>query len=282
MLSRRGSNSRGRLGAPVRRDFVVDDTTNPDGHLSTTPLMSLVRQRSGTGGPGGQVRLKLLLSLILICADEPYDSTRDAWVWASFIGLPDPRKAGARRIRTALHELEQRKFIKLEQREKGKALTAVLLREDGSGAPYTNPVRLTEERESTLENVYFRVPMQFWQRQHVSDITTPAMVMWLILLAESRGERRPWWFTDNHARSRYGVTASFRRQGLNELLERGIVTMEKVASSALRRTTPRRVYTLTHLQPGTTKSKAQERADELLSTLNSAEREALRQLLDDQ
>lgn len=283
LLGKRGEMSRARLGAPVRRIFVVDDEAVVDGSLARTPLMQVVRQRSGRGGPGGEVRLKLLLSLILICASDPYESTRESWVWAEFIGLEDPKKSGARRIRNAFHELEQRKFLKVEKRNAGKPSTIVLLKEDGSGDEYKNPVEAAhlEGKQYFPDDVYFRVPMALWKRQNITSLSTPALVMWLILLAETRGERRPWWFEDKRARSKYGVTASFRSKGLTELVNKKIATVESVANdySVLHKTPPRKAYTLIYAPRKKTPSRAEERADEIFNEISPEEREALKKLI---
>jgi hypothetical protein len=56
-----------------------------DASLAAPPLATMLR-----GGRGGEVRLKLFLSMQLIAVAHPYDVTRTASYWAHLLSLPEP------------------------------------------------------------------------------------------------------------------------------------------------------------------------------------------------
>jgi len=62
---------RRKAGAPVRTIFVSDE------RVERPPLARLLSgAEGGGGGRGGQLRAKLYLSLLWICAKQPYDVAR--------------------------------------------------------------------------------------------------------------------------------------------------------------------------------------------------------------
>src|SRR5437764_9984107 len=79
---------------------------------SATPLARMLR-----GGRGGEVRLKLYLSITLVATHPPYDIKRPipARAWAEMLALPDFEQLGARRVSDALTWLSAQRFIKLRR-----------------------------------------------------------------------------------------------------------------------------------------------------------------------
>src|SRR5688500_8111034 len=86
----------------LRRSFVA----RREGKVGPPPLALLMR-----GGRGGEVRLKLLLSLLWVGAKPPHDVTFPSRAWAHLIGLADPDTNGARRIREAIDWLTHHRFL---------------------------------------------------------------------------------------------------------------------------------------------------------------------------
>lgn len=111
--------------ATVRRGFVraEDPTVQP-------PLSSLL-----AGGQGGEVRLKLYLSMLFIAVASPYSTEFPARAWAEMFDLDDPSGAGTRRIRDALKWLEQHRLIRVE-RQPGRESEVFLLSDRGTGDPF--------------------------------------------------------------------------------------------------------------------------------------------------
>jgi hypothetical protein len=96
-------------GAPVRTMFLAGLDPQTPG-----PVASLLSGSTGNGGGrGGQLRLKLYLSLLWVAARAPYNVVRPARAWAVLLGLPDFETKGVRRIQETLRELEQRGFVKV-------------------------------------------------------------------------------------------------------------------------------------------------------------------------
>ena len=97
----------------MRTSFVIaeEGRTRP-------PLAELLSNTTGNGGGGrgGQIRLKLYLSLLWVCAKAPYEATRPARAWAALLGLDDVDGRGARRIHSAFRDLEDRDMVRIRDR----------------------------------------------------------------------------------------------------------------------------------------------------------------------
>lgn len=234
-----GSTRKGS-GAPIRTSFVVSHTGQET---------SLSKLLGSGGGRGGHVRIKLYLSLLWVAAREPYSTSRPARFWAALIGLEDPEGKGARRIRSALGDLKRANLVTVK-RHGGNASEILLLNETGSGKPYTVPgltgIGSTPDSTTKAER-YFRVPESFWTYGWVEKLSSPAITMLLILLAEGAHNGRASWFSAGASSKRYGISASTRKTGLNELVRLGLVEVDTTAPlaavvSSMRK--PRNVYSV--------------------------------------
>lgn len=225
-----------RAGGPLRRVFAIDPT------VDRTPLARLIQQRdSYAGSPGGSVRLRLFVSLMWVCVQEPYDTTRPARFWASLLGLDDPDRAGARRIRAALKELEERHFVHLQPA--GSSTRVTVLNERGDGTIYLPPYEALAAHQPKEANEYFRVPTEIWTDGYLARLDGPATAMLLILLAESRGRRRGVWFSAKKADQSYGVSLATRTRGIDQLREVGLITVKKMdVNPQTRESRTRNVY----------------------------------------
>ena len=110
--------------------------------------MGFVRDQNSEGGPtlaltlrggrGGEVRLKLLVSMHLIAAGGKHDVTRSPVSWAQMLDLPEPETNGARGIRDASGWLEDRQLIVVEH-QRGREPTAYVRSVLVDGSPYKRP-----------------------------------------------------------------------------------------------------------------------------------------------
>lgn len=223
-------------GAPVRTIFVSDEQVE---RPALARLLS-VEGGSGGGGRGGQLRAKLYVSLLWVCAKAPYDVARPARAWAALLGLPDIDTKGVRRVQQALRDLEDRKLIRLEDRG-GLPSNAVVLSEKGDGSPYQPPSdvhsRLQANKASSdllREHRYFRVPTTLWTNGYICELTGPGLAMLLALLSERRGQTDPGvWVSPSRASERFGFAASTRVDGLTNLRKIGLLrTTRKVVSES--------------------------------------------------
>jgi hypothetical protein len=136
------------------------------------PLARMLR-----GGRGGEVRVKLYLCLTLIAAAPPYDLRLiPARSWARMLALPDPEKAGARRISDALNWLEKAKLVSLT-RQAGAPPVIKLLSPLGTGHKYTRP---------TVR--WVTVPLGLWRQQWITRLSGSGLALLLVLLELQGGK----------------------------------------------------------------------------------------------
>lgn len=213
----RSMGRRQGMGAPVRDVFFK---TEIDGKTHY-PLARLMSSRSGPGGGrGGQSRLALYLSLLWVASGKDHSSQRPANFWAGLLGLPDPDDAGSRVVRSAWKELEVRQLVTLAGGTyDGDVPTVTLLREDGSGAPYTIPTGRNGD-------YYRRVPEQAWNRLiGEPSLTGPGLAMYLVAVRTAEQARRNTGLTFPRAyfQSEYGLGDSTRKSGLRNLSEMAVL-----------------------------------------------------------
>jgi len=225
--------------AQVRRSLLVraDDSR-------VTSLMLLLRGREDrTVGRGGDLRLKLLLSLLWVAGAEPYDVSYPARAWATLLDLREPEKAGARRVSQALQWLDDHKFARVEQLI-GRPPRVTLLRETGFGEPYLPPGAVNNRLTQQLQNAtgleekalreqregerYLQLQPALWTQGWIQTLSGPGLSMLLVLLAEAAGGTdRDLWLTPDLARRRYGLSPATRSSGLRELYDLKAVTMKR-------------------------------------------------------
>ncbi|WEV58814.1 hypothetical protein OZX67_08485 [Bifidobacterium sp. ESL0728] len=198
------------------------------------PLASLVSS--------GNVRL--LNAYLLIVAITSHVDPNGEWTtalplqtWARIFGLnmvKDPAsESGGRQAVTVesgktattriFRRLKELKLIETERIGKGqnRAVKIRLLREDGSGAPYTRP-----------ERSYIRLSYALWpndgksnqtgtqQTQNViENIKMPGLAMLLVFLKE----KQPCQLPIEHMPEWYGWSSDTAQRGINELIHLGIL-----------------------------------------------------------
>ena len=217
-------------GAPVRNLFVADDREGvrpPMAQLLSAATSTAV----GGGGRGGQLRLKLYLSLLWICAAPPHEAVRPARAWAGLLGLDDPAGRGARRVQDAMRDLQERQMVVI--RNRGSAANGITpLIEWGTGQPYSTPPEAYNYwklrragPEQLVAHRYFRLPSSLWTSGLITRLGGPGLAMLLVLRCEQQGaDGKPVWFSPDRALNRFGLAESTRRQGLDQLRTEGLVT----------------------------------------------------------
>lgn len=228
-----------RPAAQVRASFIQGERDGPP------PLARLLR-----GGRGGEVKLKVLLSILWVAVREPHDVTLPARVWAELVGLPDPSGRGAHRVNSALRQLVKTGHLQAESRP-GEPSRLSLLDETGSGAPYINPglkiTQLKEAKEDFAAHRYVQVPTALWVQGWMAALHGPGLAMLLVLLAQASGrDHENLWFSPGFADERFHLSEETRKRGLDQLRELGLVTVKKrpLARSPLEITRVRNTYTL--------------------------------------
>lgn len=214
--------------AQLRTSFVERRDARGADESEPTPLALMMR-----GGRGGEVRLKLLLSVLWIAVQPPHDVTFPARVWAELIGLPEPETSGARRVRAAFVWLTDHGFLRAT-RTTGKATTLTVQEESLRGVSYTVPgaklasIKATNSNEDPAAHRYIKVPRELWENGWIAVLTTPALAMLLVLLTHSAsGNEEDLWFSVGFADARYRLSEDTRIRGLNELRRLELVTVRR-------------------------------------------------------
>lgn len=228
--------------APLRVGFVARQVEDS----KSTPLGLLVR-----GGRGGEVRLKILLSLIWVAVQAPHDVSLAARVWAELIGLDDPTGNGARRANAAFKWLVENDFLEAERRP-GAATQLSLRNESLNGKPYQVPgaliTRLKNSGKPFNDHLYVKVPKELWTNGWIVALSGPGLAMLLVLLVHARGRQEDVWLSPGWANKRYMISDDTRRRGVRDLESLGLVTIRSRVMSRGSLDVPRRrnVYVLNH------------------------------------
>jgi hypothetical protein len=230
-FARKVGHRRRTSGAPVRKGFV--STVFYAGGTATPSLAAMLRG----GGRGGQLRVKLYISLLWLCAAAPYEASLPARAWAALLGLADHETRGVRRIHEAIRDLHDRKLITVRDRG-GMPSILGLLDENGGGEPYIPPstayntlARQNAAPAQLRRHQYFRIPSSFWTEGYVSQLGGPGVAMLLVLLCEQPRAGAGIWFTPETARQRFALAHSTRATGLQQLRELGLVTSQVAVTS---------------------------------------------------
>lgn len=214
--------------ASVRWSFTdAQDSPTSDAVPSPSPLARILRGASGLrgGGRGGKTRLATYLTLIWVLRGGDHSSTRPARVWASVMGLADPSGDGARAVRDSLTTLEKRGFLIYDKTDPEQHLIK-LLREDGSGVPYSSPVAAQKGVKASAP--YFRIPSALWETGLIGTLSGPALAMYVLSLRLVRLDQDDprVWFPPSTFQERFSLGDSTRKNGLRELVEAGVLIEE--------------------------------------------------------
>jgi hypothetical protein len=195
--------------APVSRGFIRSSNANPP------PLARCLR-----GGQGGEVRLKLLITLIWIGANPPHDTTFPARAWAELLDLPDPAGKGSRRIHDATKWLERARLIRVVK-EPGLPSKIFLLDENGSGDEYNHPAKLRRS--------YVKLPPAVWTNGWMALLSGSALALLLIALDQLQGavEGSPFWLSPSRSKELYGLSPDTWTRASKELRNLGILVVRR-------------------------------------------------------
>lgn len=203
------SRSQRRSGVAFGEGFVRrrDDATAP-------PLARMLR-----GGQGGEVRLKLYLTMSLLATNPPYDikGPIPARAWAEALGLPVPDRNGARRVNDAIDWLHQHRFL-VSDRRPGAPGGIQLLSQTGSGEPFSRPTGATR---------YVQLPLGLWLNGWIVRLSGAALALLIILLDLQGGRAGPQTIAPSQAGVRYDLSPDTWTKGIRELKHFGIVEVSR-------------------------------------------------------
>lgn len=197
--------------APIRRDFVQLPAGSPnrasvlssfvshrDKRALNAYLLLLAINSSGQGAGGWSTRLPLAV-----------------WARAFDTDLTTTGPSATAAASKVLTRLEDRRLITRSRRGRERQVQVGLLREDGSGNPYTRPGAGNHDRFLVLSNDY-------WTEGWHEELDLPGIAMLLVALHEKPGfrlpaERAPQW---------YGWSADTTERGFAELVDANLLLKE--------------------------------------------------------
>ena len=143
------------------------------------------------------------------------DAMRTRQTWAQVAGLAESAELDAARARwsKAVTKLERLQLVKRDRGAKNK-VTYRLLREDGSGAEYTRPVK------GSVDGHWFSIPHTYWRDGFDLSLNAAEKLMLLVSLDQTNRFRVP---TDR-VPSWYGLSESTAKRGYAGLVQRGILS----------------------------------------------------------
>lgn len=206
-----------RTIVPIRKAFVQVPRSLAAGSHRRGPLSDFVARKDRRG---------LEAFLIILAATSSGGEAGDDWttthpimVWARAFGTTQnaERASAANAVSKVMHRLEERRLIERSRSGRERKIKVRLLREDGSGRPYTRPAgNEAGERFLRLDHAY-------WEQDWQSRLTLPGLAMLLVALSEQQGftlptERVPGW---------YGWSADTAERGFAELEEVGLLSKVK-------------------------------------------------------
>ena len=175
--------------------------------------------------PGGEVRLKLYLTISLL-AVSPANNIRPIPVhvrsWAAGLGLDGPAGNGARRVSDAIDQLAKRKLLVAERRQ-DTSRTVRLLSQDGTGDLYKPPASAGR---------YVRLSRRLWDDRWMARLSGPALALFIVLLDFHGGRAEPKLISPAQDLRRYDLSPDTWTNGIGELKALMLVTVSRESPSS--------------------------------------------------
>lgn len=163
--------SKRKTQVPFGKPFLR--TTEQD----TPPLARLIQ-----GGRGGEVRLKLYLTITMMATGHPHDLKRppSPHRWANLLALHGP--TASRRVSSNLRWLHTNKFIELTPR-RGHLPLITLLDSAGGGGPYIRPIAQGLR--------YISLPLELWSQGWILELSATALALLMVIRDVQQGKSLP-------------------------------------------------------------------------------------------
>jgi hypothetical protein len=219
-MARLVDRSRRNTGVQLPTAFARGSASKP------APLARMIH-----GGRGGEVRLKLYLSTVLLAGSVHRHPTYganaifnvSAGSWARALALPEPETSGARRVADAQSWLHAARLLDVKRRAGAEPIVR-LLSADGTGRKWARPTA-----------PYIRIPVGLWAN-HWIWILGPKEIAVLIALLDLQGGRgtedrpAPQWLS-REDRARYGLSEDTWRLASHAMEELGLISTRRVSLS---------------------------------------------------
>ena len=193
--------SRKVQAAPIRVTFLQRGTGKGSG---PGPLAKLVSNHD-------DLALDLYLFVLAMASSHPYAIRRSASVLARALARQGKEPVGPPTISKAWARLQNLQLI--TRSRFGRIAEITLLREDGTGVPYTHPgASVPAER-------YLKLPFAYWHDDWNATLSLPEKAVLLIGLTLGEEFRLP----IERASTWYGLSADTINRGLDDLRRNGLL-----------------------------------------------------------
>ncbi len=162
--------------------------------------------------------LEQYLLAVTWATGKPYDVTRDSRIWGRALGLPDT-PAGRATVSRSWSLLRDLKLVRVRRKKRLASIT--LLREDGSGAPYTHP-------SQEISPSYLQLPFEYWKEGFHERLSLAGKAM--LLIALSLPDHFP--LPTVRAPDWYGISDSTATRGFRELRDLGVLAVDRIEKTA--------------------------------------------------
>ncbi len=155
---------------------------------------------------------------------DGWTTTFDSAVWARLLDIDQTASPSAARTGAArtLQRLEERKLIRCSRARGSTKISATLLREDGSGDPYSRPDGMTDEDR------FIRIVPALWTGGYEAQMDMPAMAMFLAI-----AHAKPWsTFPAKQIEQWYGWSEDTTLRGIKKLEELGLIERRETYEKA--------------------------------------------------
>jgi hypothetical protein len=202
---------------PIRLGFIRASSAG-----AVPPMIRMLRGGyDDRHGRGGELRLKVYLSMLWLASGEGHTVSFPAYAWAHLLGLDDA--AGKRRVQDAISWLATEKFVVVERRP-GQSSIIQVRKEDGSGAEYTKPYKLGDGDGPPKQPKYRRLDEAWWTKGWMAALSGAALVTWLAFLDDEGAEiGSSRWISTSQTKTKYALSLDTRKKGIGELLDWGLL-----------------------------------------------------------
>lgn len=199
---------RSRRGAvPIRTEFIQRSRT----YITDSPSRGAALGDLVSAGDSRGIHAYLLVHAI--ASHEPWDCIYPSHTWVMALGIDQTAEVASAKaaLSRVWGRLEKHQLI---TRYRTGTRTAIrLLREDGSGKPYTRP-------RTSEDGVWFSLPYSFWTSGYFRRFNLAELAVLLVAISLPEGFNLPY----ERAQAWYGLSASTVKRGISGLISRKVLT----------------------------------------------------------
>lgn len=169
------------------------------------------------GGRGGEVRLKIYLTITMMATRAPHDLQRPPppRLWATMLALPGP--TAPRRASSGLRWLHAHKYIQLTPRI-GHVPAVTLLDSVSGDGPWVRPMDRHER--------YISMPLQLWSEGWIVVLSATELALLMIIMDIQRGKSAPA-YASREDHEAYGVSSDTWTRATKGLKSKGLLTIRR-------------------------------------------------------